>query len=52
MTPRFDWTPASKPPDTRRTVVVWYTYDQFDAAGDWGISCCIDGEWQGRNITH
>lgn len=52
MTPRYAWTPASEPPDTRRTVVVWYIYDEGGDSGDWGISCHIDGQWQGANITH
>lgn len=32
MTPRFDWTPASEPPDTSREVCVWVLQKHWTVA--------------------
>ena len=29
---RYDWTPASKPPDSSRRVVVWQAHEEWDLA--------------------
>jgi hypothetical protein len=38
MTPRYEWTPASEPPSTERTVLVWIDGDGVDRGG-------IDTAW-------
>ena len=37
---RYEWTPASKPPEDGRTVEVWWSQDGAKHFGyPWGISC-------------
>lgn len=52
MTPRYTWTPASEPPDTGRSVLVWRVYDSFFVPGDWAVSRYVAGKWGLDNVTH
>ncbi len=39
MTPRYEWTPASEPPEDARSVIVWTTaenwFEGFYRQGQW-----------------
>lgn len=41
MTPHYDWTPASEPPDTPRNVIAWLS------DGTWIQAHYRNGEWRG-----
>lgn len=53
MTPHYDWTPASEPPDTRRLVSVWCCLPGQPLETGWP-DCCIylNEQWTMRHVTH
>lgn len=51
MTPRFDWTPASEPPDTARNVLIWFKYQVYDS-WLWAIGHYDRGHWSHSYVTH
>ncbi len=52
MTPRYQWTPASEPPDSARHVVVWIRFQ--DGLETWGkvIGGPAGFGWQNGIVTH
>ena len=55
MTRRYEWTPASEPPDGYRAVLVWVVYDSGRGYPDFGSysngSKC-NGGWNVSGVTH
>ena len=52
MTPRYEWTPASEPPDTDRDVLVWRRREaEFGRyhSGEWKS---LGVPWRAKDITH
>ena len=52
MTPRYEWTPASEPPDTDRDVLVWRRREaEFGRYqyGEWKVWAF---PWRAKDITH
>lgn len=55
MTPRYEWTPASEPPDSGRVVIVWRQRGSWDTAL-W-FRTPVPGVWENdygriRDVTH
>lgn len=50
---RYEWTPASEPPDSERTVLVWFRLDAA-TGGMWGISSYSTNfnKWAFVGVTH
>lgn len=47
MTPRYEWTPASEPPDTDRLVLAWTPSLQ---APYWAEARHVSGKWFWRGV--
>lgn len=47
MTPHYDWTPASEPPDTMRIVLVWKRFAEGDE--EWATARYMRKDWGSEN---
>ena len=52
MTPRYEWTPASEPPDTDRDVLVWRRNECEFGKCDYGVWRIWSRPWIVYDITH
>jgi hypothetical protein len=50
MTPRYEWTPASEPPDSDRMVLTWV--DMGVGVREWDCRWYEVGKPFGRYVTH
>lgn len=48
---RYDWTPASEPPDSYRVVLVWTIYYP-SGRGHFDSGSYSNGRWSASGITH
>lgn len=51
MTPRYEWTSASEPPDTERRVLVWMRYPDGDQSWSTDYYYKI-AKWESDYVTH